>query len=221
METVTLAVQQRDGVGKNKVKSPKSEGIIPGIVYGLEKANIPVSINRNELMKAFKSPFGPNVVIELDIAAEKGKQTEKVIAYQIDMDHIRHEVIHVDFLRVDDKVPVKVKVPVHLQGNAPGVKMGGTLIKKMDFIFIRALPGNIPTHFDIDISGLGLDDMVNVNGLQLGEGVESLSPENDVIVRVAGKRGKSEEEAEAAEAAEGEGAEGEDSDSDTSESGDA
>ena len=203
METVTLTASHREGIGKNKVKAGKAEGIIPGIIYGSGKENLPVSVVRNEIMKAFKTEYGPNVVIDLKIK----DKTEKVIAYQIEMDPIKHQIIHVDFIRVDNNKTVKLNIPTRLQGNAPGVKMGGLLIKKMDFVTIRTTIDKIPTHFDIDISSLGLDTKFSVSDIQITDGIETISHKDDVIVRVAGKRGKQEtEETEGSE--EGENQEG-------------
>lgn len=204
MESVILAVKHRNEIGKNKVKAQKEKGNIPGIVYGLGKENIAVSIPKSELMQSFKTNYGANIVIELTIESEKETINEKVIAYQIDMDPIRHEVRHVDFLRLDDKTPVKVSIPTQLVGNAPGVKMGGLLIKKMDFVKVKTLPSNIPTHFEVDISNLGLDSSFTVNDLNLSEDIIPLSLGKEIIVRIAGKRGKSttettEEEADSSE----------------------
>lgn len=191
MQTQILDAQARQALGKNQVKQLKKTGLIPAVIYGGADDVKSISVDPIELTKLFnKSEFGRNTVIELKL----GDVTERVIPYQFDRDTFTLMFKHVDFLRVDETTPVKVKVRIELQGIAPGTKMGGTLIKKMDRLEITCVPSLIPGKVFIDISKLKLNQGIAVGDLNLGEGVKIMSEPRDVIVRVAAPRGKSVEE---------------------------
>jgi len=191
MKNQILDAQIRTALGKNQVKQMKKTGIIPSVIYGLNKEIKSISIDPIALTKLFsRSEFGRNTVIELKI----GDDTETVMPYQFDRDTFSQMFTHVDFLRVDEKTPIKVQVRIELEGVAPGTKMGGTLIKKLDRLNISCVPSLIPGKVFVDISTLKLEQGITVADLKLAEGIEVLSQSNDMIVRVAAPRGKSVEE---------------------------
>lgn len=191
MKTQILDVQERTALGKNQVKQLKKTGVIPAVIYGGNADVKSISVDPIELTKLFnRSEFGRNTVIELKL----GEVTETVMPYQFDRDTFSQMFTHVDFLRVDEKTPIRVKVRIELEGVAPGTKMGGTLVKKLDRLEISCVPSLIPGKVIVDISGLKLNQSITVSDLKLAEGVDVLSTPNDLIVRVAAPRGKSVEE---------------------------
>src|SRR5690606_11980488 len=69
-----------------------------------------------------------------------------------------------------------VKVPVHLVGTPEGVRVGGGLLDHiLHEIEISVDPGSIPTHFDVDVSALGIGQSVHVGDVKLAEGMDLLT----------------------------------------------
>ena len=96
---------------------------------------------------------------------KNGKTSEEtVVAYDIQRDVISRQIIHVDFLRVNEKNEI-VTIPINLNGIAPGTKKGGVLIKKMDTVFIQSLPKNMPATIEIDLTSLDVNEYIAVKDL--------------------------------------------------------
>ena len=107
------------------------------------------------------------------------------IVKQIQRDCISQKPIHVDFQAVSLQEKIEVKVSLHIQGIAPGVKnSGGILEHLMRDIAVQCLPTNIPHNIVVDISSLELNHSITVKDLPRIEGVEFLSDENAIIVNV-------------------------------------
>ena len=209
METKTLKAQKRSEIRKNKVKQLRNQGKIPAVIYGLETESTHVSINESEYFGSLKGNFGKNTILDLTIVDGKKEVQEQVITYVVDKDALTRKVIHVDFLRVKEGIPVKVTVPINYNGVAPGTKLGGTLIRKMDSISIKVMPSNIPTHIDVDLSQLNIGDFISAEDV-ISEGYELVTFPKSILVRVESPRVVQEETEDDVEAAEGEeGAEGE------------
>lgn len=179
-----LKLQKRDGLGKNKVKQIRAEGKVPAVVYGLEKEAVSVVTTPRELIDLFKNPLGSNVVFEGNIDGTK----EKLITYRIERDAITQKVLHVDFLRVDEKRPIKVDVPLILTGVSPGQKMGGVLIQKTSELRIHSVPGNIPEKIVIDLSKMQIGDYVKVKNIPTEDKFVFITNNDDTVVRIAAPR---------------------------------
>jgi large subunit ribosomal protein L25 len=126
------------------------------------------------------------------------------------MHPVRDTAVHVDFLELNDKKPVKVSLPVRVTGAAPGVLNGGKLRQPYRMLRVIGLPGSLPEEIMIDISTLKIGDSIRVSELKI-EGMEFNEPANAVVIGVKMARGAAEEEAEeeaAAAAAAAETAEG-------------
>lgn len=201
MEKATLSATKRNDLKKNKVKKSRSDGHIPGIIYGLEKEPVPVNVNPIDFEKALRTPFGKNTLLKLTITDPSDQAVDEyVITYDMQRNAVTRMFEHLDFLRVDKKKPVTITVPFKFEGLAPGTKMGGVLIKKLRGAKLSVLPENIPSHITIDLSALQVGDFISVRSLE-SKDYTILSNENDTIVRIAAPR-KTIENAQAADEAE-------------------
>ena len=138
--------------------------------------------------------------------------SHSAIVKDIQFHPVTEQILHIDFVKLIDNHPIKVEVPIRFKGKSPGVKQGGQLIQSMRKVIIKATPENLVDELIADISHVELGSAIRVKELEIGEGIEVLSPENTPVASVNVPRAlKTEEEeaAEAAEGAEGEGAEGE------------
>ena len=179
-----LKIQARAVFGKNTEKLRKA-GLIPAEVFGRGIKNIHVSVSTKDFSKVFKEA-GENTVINL--VDEKGAKTPAIIS-DVSFDHLKNEMLSVDFhhIRLDEKI--QAKVPVEFIGEAPAVKKGLVIIKVMNEIEVEALPNEIPHRFEVDISSLenpGQD--ISVKDLKSATGVKILANPDATIITVAESR---------------------------------
>jgi large subunit ribosomal protein L25 len=125
-------------------------------------------------------------------------------------------------------VKLVVSVPVHLKGEAPGVKVqGGILEQMMREVEIECLPADIPSHIDGEVSQLMFGQTLRVSDLLHRDKIRFITDANQAIAHVTAvkevveaapvegveaeataaepeviKKGKQEAEGEAAEGAE-------------------
>jgi len=208
-QTVVKASSKRH-LGSRPSRRLRAAGQLPGVVYGLDKDPVSVSVSYVELRDALKTEMGLNTVIQLDMDGA----TESVLVTDVQRDPVKRTVTHADFMRVDANRPVKVKIPIRTVGEATAVTSEGALVEqKMFEIEIEASPANIPVAVEADLGLLRLDRGVTVADLTLPEGVTSrvageISVVSPVISRAA-KMALSETEDAEGEDAPSDGAEAE------------
>src|SRR5713101_1739575 len=80
---------------------------------------------------------------------------------------------------------LKVSVPIVLQGVAEGVKTeGGILEQMLREVEIECLPGDIPSHIDVDISHLTFGKVLRVSDLPHNPKLKFLSDANQPVAHV-------------------------------------
>ncbi|HKN90027.1 MAG TPA: 50S ribosomal protein L25, partial [Acidimicrobiia bacterium] len=205
MEEVTLVADVSRPVGKSAARKIRRDGKVPAIVYGLGTDPEPVAVPSRELQHILAGAGGANTLINLDLSGRK----DLVLARQVVRHPVRHTLVHVDFIRVRRDQAVSAEVPIHLVGEAAGVRDGGLLEQDTFTLSIEAKPADVPTGIQADVSALGIGDHLTVADLTLPPGVVTTQDPGDLVAHVMQPRGlELPEEIEAAEAGEAEAAEG-------------
>ncbi len=165
MEVVTLSAQSREPNGKKGTRELRAQGLVPAVIYGGEDVT-----HISFIPKAIKSlVYTPDFKLaEIEV---NGK-TEKCILKDISFHPVTDEIVHVDFLRIMDGVPIKVELPIRFVGESPGVKLGGSLIPQLRKIKIKTLPANLVDSLEVDISGLALGDSARIREITKVDGIE-------------------------------------------------
>lgn len=158
-----LKAAVRNAHGKGVARKLRAQGQIPGIVYGRGKDNLMLSLDPAELRKAMDPARKLNTFFQLDVA----NTTEPCIIADYQMDPIRDEFLHVDFLRVDPEAEVFVKIPVRYTGRAVGVVAGGKLKTTRREVRIAAKPGEIPVEMLVDVTPLNGGDKLRFGDIAL------------------------------------------------------
>ena len=205
MET-NLKAKVRENSGSAQSRRSRGEGNIPAVVYGLGMDPVSVEIDAREFTNALKTEAGSNVIFNLEI----GKEKYTALAREIQKHVYRNEFLHVDFVQVDLSQTVDADVQINFTGIPMGVKEEGGVVQTVNStITITALPTNIPTSLDLDISELNVGDNLAATDVDLPEGVELANDEDDsILVTITIPRAAVEEEEEI-EGLEGEEVEGE------------
>jgi len=197
MSQEVLIVPKRETFGKAAVRELKKSGMIPAVVYGLTEPPVAIAISPKAVARVLASDTGMNSVMFLQ---REGTDIKRhVIIKDLQRDPITSRLRHVDFMRVDMTIKVRVKVPVRLIGTSIGVKaMGGVLDFAHREIEVECLPSLIPAHIDVDITNLNVGDSVRFEQLALGANIVITGDAHQVVCSVHGKAAEEEVAAPAA-----------------------
>jgi len=177
--TFSLTVEARDTKGK-KLAALRTEGKLPGVVYGPKEKATPLLVDRVAFEKMLKEA-GESSVIRLE-----GLDTPKeVLVHDVAFDPTRGGAIHVDFYAIEAGKELTLHVPLEFIGEAPALKQGGTLTKVLHEIEVTCVPANLPQHIDVDISTLdSMEAQIHVKDLVIPKGVTVENDPEDVVVLV-------------------------------------
>jgi len=193
----SLIAERRDSRGRNEAVRLRQKGQIPAVLYGGKDGAVAVAVNPKELSRLLHSQSGVNTLIALKL---EGGGDARVLVREYQLDPVSHKLLHADFYRVAMDKVLRITVPIHLTGEAKGVKAEGGIV---DFvhrdIVIDVLPADIPEHITVDVTGLGLHDGVRVRDLPTGGKWKAVSDDDMLIVHVVSP--KAEPEPAAADAA--------------------
>jgi large subunit ribosomal protein L25 len=191
MSQEVLIVPKRETFGKAAIRDLKKNGLIPAVIYGLKEAPVAIAISPKAVARVLASETGLNSVVFLQ---REGTDIKRhVIIKDVQRDPITSRLRHVDFMRVDMALKVRVKVPVRLVGTPIGVKaMGGVLDFAHREIEVECLPSIIPAHIDVDISNLAVGDSIRFEQIALGTNIVITGDAHQVVCSVHGKAAEEE-----------------------------
>lgn len=201
MANKELTVVPRTTLGK-KVKALRRGGITPANVYGHKIASTAVQADTAELVHLLRASTR-NAIIDLRLPGES--KARPVIVREVERDPVSAEILHVDFYQVSMTEKMRAEVPVVLKGTSPAVStFGGVLLQTLERVPVEALPADIPTQFEVDVTTLTeLEQSFHVRDLRFDESKVTLHIDPDVVLaRVAAPRLAAAEEEAAAEGAE-------------------
>ena len=184
MATATLNATTRSDVGKGSARKLRASLRIPGVVYGHHREATPLAIDARELEKLLGSIAPGTTVVELNL----GGRVSKTLIREIQRHPFRRQVLHIDFQELVAGEKITVNVPIVLIGTAAGVKDGGTVEEVTREVSVEVDPAHIPSHFEIDISALGINDSVHVSDIKIPEGVKILDDLEATVAVVAPPR---------------------------------
>lgn len=188
--------------GSRASRRLRSEGKIPGVVYGHGIDPLSVSVVRRELRAVLTTEAGMNALIDLGV----DDQQHLTVVRDVQRHPVRHEVVHLDFVIVRRDELITVEVPIVLTGSAELVRReAGTVDQVLFNLTVVGRPGSFPNELEIDISALTIGDSIRVDDLALPEGVTTeLDGEEPVVVAQLSRASIEAEGLDAEAAAEGE-----------------
>lgn len=192
MENFTIEVAERTELGKSGCNRCRRAGLIPGVAYHRADEAVPVQVPYKEFtILAKKARMSQVFTFKSSNNALNGKAA---IVKDIQQDHVKGKVLHVDFQTLKDDEEITVYIPVVLVGEAPGVKVqNGILTLVTHEVAVTCLPKNIPSQIQVDISALGLGESIHASDLKLGTGVVLSDDAHETIVSVVAPRSAEEE----------------------------
>lgn len=203
MSDFTLNAIARSDLGKGASRRlRRNANLIPAVVYGAGKDAVSVSLAQREVARLLLNDSAYSSILALSI---DGK-VENVLIKALQRHPSKGFVMHADFVRVVAGQKLTTIVPVHYlnEETCAGVKAGGELFRVTPEVEVTCLPKNLPEAIEVDLTNVGLGQLVHLADLTAPKGVEFVAlahEQNPVIASVEAPRNSEEETSE--EAAEG------------------
>ena len=146
----------RSSTGKGPSRKLRTSGSIPAVVYGGGSGSLAVAVSPRESTKILQGPLRRNVMIHLNLDHNNGeaRETKTVMVRDLQIDPVKRNLTHVDFVQINANEPVEVAVPLVLFGKSKSVSAGGQLDQIRHTLKVKVMPSNIPVKFDLDITDL-------------------------------------------------------------------
>ena len=182
METVELACEKRAIRPKGLINRLRHAGRVPAVLYGNHGAATPIAVDGTEL-KARVSTAARQRIIRL--RSETSELNQKhVILKEIQRTPVSREILHADFYEVDLTKPIRVEVALRFIGRAAGIVDGGILQPLVRQVEVECLPLELPEAIDVDVTPLGIHDVIHISNLQFTGNVKPLFDSDYAVVTV-------------------------------------
>jgi len=181
-----LSVKLRQETG-HKNKAIRKQGLVPAILYGHKIKNLNLSIKEQNIEKMYKQA-GESTLIKLSIAADKDESVKErmVLIHSVSKDPVSGKIVHVDFYQVKMDQTTTVEVPLVFIGKSEAIETDkGVLIRNIQVVEIEALPQDLPSEIEVDISVLKtFDDNIYIKDLKIPEKTEIKNNPEDSVASV-------------------------------------
>jgi len=177
---ISLSARVREVLGK-KVKILRKKDILPAVLYGPKLKSLALQVDLKELEKVYKEA-GESSLISLKVNDKK----LLVLIHEIQRDPMTDKFLHVDFYQAPLKEKVEAAVSLVFEGISQAVKeLGGTLVKNIVEVEVKALPQNLPHEIVVNIEGLKtFEDDILIKDLKVSKAVEILKEPKEIVASV-------------------------------------
>ncbi|WP_158793268.1 50S ribosomal protein L25 [Granulicella sp. L60] len=177
-----VATPREGKFNKNAARRVRVAGKIPAVVYGAGQDAVAVAVDPKVITKILHSDSGHNTIFDLNV---EGSAVVKAMIVDWQHEPIKGRLLHIDLKRIAMDKMMRVSVPIQLVGTAVGVKaQGGILEHVLREVEIECLPNDIPSHLDVDITNLALNDSIHVSDLPHSGSIKFLGDEHATVAHV-------------------------------------
>ena len=182
-QEVVQATAREGKFNKNAARRVRAKGRIPAVVYGAAQPPQAIELDPKQITKILHSESGHNSIFDLEIAGVDAKTKAMIVDWQYEP--IKGNLIHIDLKRIALDKPVRVEVPIVLVGTPAGVKVqGGILDQVLREVEVECLPGDIPSHIDVDVSALVFGTVLRVADLEHGGKLKFLTDASSTVAHL-------------------------------------
>ena len=189
MEVGKLTVTLRNTSGKGNATKLRQKGLVPGICYGASPTGriepVLISVNVKALRAALDPVRKANTVLDLTIEGGATEQKLHALVKDYQIDTLRRDITHVDLLAIDPNKEVVAEVPLEFIGKPAGAIDGGQLRIVLRDLTVRSKPSDIPVKLTVDVTALGIGDVIHVSAIELPAGVVSITNRDLAVVTCA------------------------------------
>lgn len=184
---IEFKAEARPLAGKGAARAARRAGLVPVNIYANGKENVNLSVEARVISNEYFRGGFMNKVVSLSV---NGKNIF-AIPRDIQLNPVTDKIEHADFLAVDDKSLVKVRVPVHFLNadKSIGIKRGGVLNIVARDVQLLCPVASIPAALEIDLATLDIGSTIHINNVELPKGVSAASKGRDyTIASIAGRQ---------------------------------
>jgi large subunit ribosomal protein L25 len=177
-----IATPREGRFNKNAARRVRVSGKIPAVVYGAGAEAVAVTVDPRVITKILHSDSGHNTIFDLDVT---GASLVKAMIVDWQHEPIKGALLHIDLKRIAMDKKMIVSVAIQLVGVPVGVRtQGGILEHVLREVEIECLPGDIPSHLDVDVSNLELHGVIHVSDLPHSGSIKFLGEEDATVAHV-------------------------------------
>lgn len=169
MESVKFEASKRTEIGTKYSKALRKEGLVPAVMYS-SKESVHFAVSSKALKPLIYTPDFKLAEINID------GETHKGIIKDVQFHPVTDSILHVDFVKLHDGVPVVVNIPLKTKGIAEGVKNGGKLIQQVRSIKVKTLPEDLTSELFVDVTALTLGHSVRVRDVEVSDKMHVMNP---------------------------------------------
>ncbi|MBI1406542.1 MAG: 50S ribosomal protein L25/general stress protein Ctc [Caulobacter sp.] len=180
MAEIVLNVEVRERTGTGGARDARRSGLVPGVLYGGDTAPVSIAVKENEFRKAL---YTGKLLGHL-VTLKYGKETQPVIAKDVQFHPVTDTPFHFDLMRVDEKGSVKINVPVHFKNQdiCPGLKKGGSLEIVRHEVELNCPANAIPEELVVDLATKEMGDTIRIGEIDLPKGVTPTITDRDFVL---------------------------------------
>jgi len=182
-QEVVAATPREGKFNKNAARRVRVKGKIPAVVYGAAEPAVAIEVDPKQIQKILHSDAGHNSIFDLQINGSTAITKAMIVDWQYEP--IKGTLMHIDLKRIALDKAMRVEVPIQLVGTAIGVKtQGGILDQVLREVEIECLPGDIPSHIDLDVTQMSIGDVLRVSDLPHSDKLKFLTDEDTTVAHV-------------------------------------
>ena len=193
MEDTKLIAKKRDLQGSSNARRLRRAGTLPGVIYGDGEAATAIELNMHDFEQLLHHHASETILVEIEL---EGEGVISALVKDVQHHPVSSDLVHVDLQKVIAGKLMQVDIAVELNGEAAGVKAGGTLDHVMHSITVECFPRHIVESVEIDVSEMEIGTALYVSDLDLGADFKVLADAEAIVASVAEPRVEEEEEAE-------------------------
>jgi large subunit ribosomal protein L25 len=184
MERVRLSVRSREGRGSREARAARARGEVPGVMYSSRSAPVAIAVDARALRHAMVDGGGAHAI--LDVTLDSGRRPRPAVIKDLQLDPVRGRVVHIDLHEIRLDQVIQTVIPVHLEGHAEGVNMGGALNQPVHELHVDALPADLVDFISVDVSALEIGQSIRLADIEPPSGVTFTDdPESTVLATIA------------------------------------
>jgi large subunit ribosomal protein L25 len=182
MPEVVIAKPREGKFNKNAARRVRAAGKIPAVLYGSGQDPVAVEVEPKQISRILFSETGHNTIFDIEVA---GHPSAKAMIVDWQREPIKDQLIHIDLKRIALDKTLRLKVRVKLMGVPVGVKTeGGILDQVMREVDVECLPADIPSHIDVDVTGLAMHGVLRISDLPHSDKIKYLNAEDATVAHV-------------------------------------
>lgn len=177
MTTSHLEAVRRRDFARSSLRELRTNGRVPAVVYGAQTESIPVHVDAKDLLRVSRTGRSEFFDLKVD-----GGETIPVLIK--DIQQRAGQVVHADFQKVLKNKPLRVKVPLHLEGTPEGTKVGGILQVQETELEVEGLPDDLPAAITVDVTPLGTGDKLLAGDVKLPKGITLIASPEELLASI-------------------------------------